>query len=149
MSNALPTVDTPSVKRPLGVWLLTGFDFLVPGVASMVLNGIQMLNLLAFQGPALGEPSAEQILGVQAIFVMFDGLLLLWAAAICFAAYGAWSGKDRGRVVLVVLVTIRALFLTGPDSAIALVSIPVAVLHWWYFWRPKVLAFDQRHAISR
>lgn len=137
----MSTGGQPRVQRPLSVWLLTGFDFLVPGLTSIVLNGINILKLITFQGPALGEPSAEEILGVQAIFVIFDGLLLLWAVAICFAAYRAWSGKDRARVVLVVLVTIRALFLVGPDSVIALVTIPVAGLHWWYFWRPNVLEF--------
>jgi hypothetical protein len=144
MFNALRNVRTPGVKRPFGVWLLTSFDFFVLGITSIVLDARRILTLLTFQGPPIGEPSAEAILGIQALFAMVDGLLLLWAVAICFAAYRAWLGRDRARVVLTILVTIRALFLIGPDSLVALVAIPVAALHWWYFWRSEVLGFYYR-----
>jgi hypothetical protein len=135
------TGGQPSIERPLGVWLLTAFDFLVPGLVAIVLDGIRIFHLLAFEGPALGRPAAGLFLGIQAMFVVANGLLLLWSVAICLAAYKAWAGNERARVILAVLVTIRALFLTGADGVIALATIPVAVLHWWYFWRPNVLEF--------
>lgn len=133
------------IQRPIGVYVLAVYDFLVVGV----------IPLLTFVF-ALRNSEAE-----------FPFLLVLISVALYFCVMGAavwaWSGDNLGRWILLAVVTIVALqwivnailLLSGSDLAgddkprvigfISRGSIALA-LNWWYFNRKSTVAYYKQNA---
>ena len=79
-------------KRPLGVWILTGYALLFVGLAPIATAVV------------LYASSEAQAAGLGIV-----DLLLPLVLGICttIAAIGAWRGNNKARIALVVLVTIN------------------------------------------
>ena len=79
-------------KRPLGVWILTGYALLFVGLAPAA-TAVVLYASGEAQGAGLG---------------MVDLLLpLVLGICVTIAAIGAWRGNNKARIALVGLVTIN------------------------------------------
>jgi len=134
--NALPNEN--KVPRPLGVWILTIYAAITPGIVAVVVSANQ-----------IGKDTLDPL---QLGFNLFMGL------AILISAGGAFLGRDKARIsFLVFLVSYYAVIginnLTilifgqpAPDVAARAAgrlvrSAIISLIYLWYFRRPATLAF--------
>ena len=132
------------IQKPLGVYIVTAYDFLVVGV----------IPLLTF------------VFAVRNSDEEFPFLLVLISVALYFCVMGAavwaWSGANIGRWILLGTVTFVALqwiinatlVLSGSDISRAAMprvigfisrgSISLA-LNWWYFNRKSTVAYYKQN----
>ena len=80
-------------KRPLGVWILTGYAILFAGLGPVI--AAVMLLILGDEGQAAGLGPIDWLLP------------LVLGICVTVAAIGAWRGSNRARIALVVLVTVH------------------------------------------
>ncbi len=133
-------------KRPLGVWILTGYALLLVGLVPIAIAVVLY---------ASGEAQAA---GVDTL-----DLLLPLVLGICatIAAIGAWRGNNKARIALVVLVTIHYV-LIAINNLLMLSSgalpesqqisswgrvfrgVLYPAVYFWYFRRAKTKEYYER-----
>ena len=79
-------------KRPLGVWILTGYAIVFTGLGPVIV-AVMLL--------ASGEARAAGLGPIDWLLPLVLGI------CVTVAAIGAWRGNNRARIALVVLVTIH------------------------------------------
>src|SRR4051812_15673777 len=103
MSFIRPSRAPRTVKRPLGVWLLTLADFFTFGVFATFLAARQSWAILMIYPPGDTDLCCVVIRNMQGLLITLLFFGCLWGLGICFAARGAWLGRNRARFWLVVL----------------------------------------------
>jgi len=88
--------NAPNTQRPLGVWVLTIHSLIFAGIFP-----IRYLVLFAITG------NIEQLLGGNRAANTFLSVL---CTCILFVSIAAWQGKEKARIILVILITIYYLF---------------------------------------
>lgn len=138
------TIPTQKGQRPLGVWLLTIYAGVVKGLFPIVL----MLLVWNSSDP-LGSELFPMITIVGNIAI---GVGIIWSAL------ETWQGKDRGRIIFLILVTLsyglvaynnyqglNSLDLSDSMERAAISRILrgfiYPALYIWYFTRPSTLSF--------
>jgi hypothetical protein len=129
-------------KRPLGVWILTVVDGLVLGFLIMILAGVRAVGFVRLYTGF--EDISRSIGGIALTFAAIDVFFFLWGLLICLVARGAWLGRDRARISLVMFVTFSFFVAARVDVIVLLANLVLIPIHWWYFWRPSTLAFYDR-----
>ena len=132
------------IQRPIGVYIMTAYDFLVVGV-------IPLLTLVF----ALRNSDAE-----------YPFIVVLLAVGLYFGVMGAavwaWVGDNIGRWLLLVTVSVVALqwivnaivWLSSDGEAkpsvIGFISrgITALALNWWYFNRKSTAAYYRQTALD-
>jgi hypothetical protein len=132
-------------ERPIGVHIITAFDFLAVG-------------LIPFIAAIWVGPDAE--IGISVTnFVLAIGLALFTMAA----AIWAWAGDNQGRLLLLALVTVTSTLIIANNinliiendlegsSIIRLIGnifrgLVWIGVNWWYFCRKTVIGFYKKAA---
>jgi len=150
----LPESQPLVSKRPTGVWILTLSDGLFAGVIPIV--GIILVFL---------HEEMRQILGASAGSTL---LSVLFGLAVCYAAYRAWTGDDRFRKGLLILITLHWGFIIFNNIQIAVSDVAAQLepsqrmklytnmgraaiwlaINYWYFLgsRPRAFYASTTHA---
>ena len=144
MADVAKNTATQS-ERPIGVTIL-GISFIVVGI----LMSIAAAMIGTFM-TMLGSYSAmmnNMISAMGGIFVVFIGIL----AGIEFTiAYALFSGKNWGRITVIVLAIVDflvhcATLVIGNLFAIPHIIIDLIVL--FYMWKPNVISYFNQKNIS-
>ena len=133
------------IERPLGVYIMAAYDFLVVGVIPLLLFVLEARN---------SEAEVSFVLALTSVATYF---------CVMGAAVWAWSGDNTGRWILLSTVTFvvlqwivnASLALAGSDLAfgekpraigyISRGAIALA-LNWWYFNRKSTVAYYQQNS---
>jgi lysylphosphatidylglycerol synthetase-like protein (DUF2156 family) len=129
---AAPAVAQPRPSRPLGVTVVAILQFL--GGILLVLGGAALAAL-----PQLvGLPLFGFLLGGLGVFLVVIGALAL------LVGWGLWTGKGWAwwlTVILQALNIVLSLALLALGELTAIVSLIIAAIILYYFFKPHVKAY--------
>ena len=87
--NIAPSAVAHKVSRPIGVWILTVYALVFAGIAPLLLSLFLLVS---------GNSAGNQISLI---------LSLPLSIGIIISAIGAWQGKEKARIPLLVLITLN------------------------------------------
>ena len=135
----MSSTDAPTKRRiakPLGVYILLPFDFLIFGLLPLV--GILIQSR---------EP------GFEISLVIITPLVAL-AVGTMAACVWAWTGDNPARHLVVALVTLSALvYIVLPILGEGSYKFVIRgtfwiVINWWFFFRQSTAAYYKQHTWS-
>ena len=129
------------IERPLGLYMMAAYDFLVVGVIPL------LTFVLALRNSDAEVPFVLVLLSVALYFCVMG------------AAVWAWSGDNTGRWILLATVTFVALqwivnailVLSGSDHKPRVIGFisrgaTALALNWWYFNRKSTVAYFKQNS---
>ena len=147
MQEATTTTWRKRIERPLGVYFMTGYDFMVLGLLPLLMFVFYLRN----SDTEMSLPATMLSVGLYVLVMAFS----VWACV----------GDNIGRWLLLAAVTVtavmwivNAIFILsnmdlvsgGRSSVIGFMprGVMALALNWWYFNRKTTVAYYKRNASS-